>query len=327
MSEKSKTLKISVGVVTRNRPRMLQQLLGSWARMTLPENAEVSFLVVENDSQLTIAEVVEEFKTKLPNAKVTYDLETALGIPSARNRLLRLAIDEGSDFLAMMDDDEVVDQNWLVALFGEQQRRDLDLVGGPVRTDESSQKLSFIQKINFRGLVSRAERVERNALNLFETGQDQFVTIVTNNWLCRLKFLLENEIWFDRSLAFSGGSDTKIYRAIQAHGGKTGWAPNAIVSEEIPVSRLSPRYHFKRGRDQSIAAYWTRENEGRKFLRLRLAVTSVIRVFSGIVRLLLVPFTRGRSFILAMRSFGASVGCILALFGRRSEHYRNVAGD
>ena len=306
---------------------MLGNLLDSLTLMRMPENADVSFLVVENSPDLTISAVVQDFAAKMPKANVTSAFEPSLGIPFARNRLIDLAIAENSDFLAMMDDDEIVDPNWLVELFDEQQRRNLDLVGGPVRTDDPSERLSYIQTISYRGLVSRAERVEQNALDLFNAGQDQKVTIVTNNWLCRLQFLVENDIRFDNSLAFSGGSDTKIYRAIQSHGGKTGWAPNAIVSEEIPASRLSPRYQFKRGRDQAIAAFRTRETEGKKYLRLRATLTSVIRVLSGLGRLLLVPFTGGRTFILAMRSFGASVGSVMALFGRRSEHYKNVAGD
>ena len=90
-------LKVVVASLTRGRPRMLAELIRSWGQMDLPENCDVRFLIVENDSQPASRGVVEAAEPLGNGARIDYVLETEPGIPFARNRAAREAIAQGAE--------------------------------------------------------------------------------------------------------------------------------------------------------------------------------------------------------------------------------------
>ncbi len=317
--------RLAIGVATRNRPEMLGRMLDSLSRLDRPENTDFIFVVVENDKEASVEGVVREFRDKTPWATTDFDLEPRLGIPFARNRILDSAMEQECDFLAMLDDDETADPGWISGLLEEQKRNGLDLLGGPVRIEKPPSSLNFLQRMIYRGLVSRARRVERKARLACRFGRGNKIPVFTNNWCCRLSFLKKNGIRFDEGLAFSGGSDKDLFRRIQECGGATGWAPGAFVSEEIPESRLTPAYQYLRGRDSTISHFRMR-TRGKNFVFPRAILFSAAKVSLGLLRLLLVPLTGGRTYVLAMRAFGCAAGRLQAVSGKESEHYRNVAG-
>ncbi|MGR3662169.1 MAG: glycosyltransferase [Paracoccaceae bacterium] len=318
--------KIAIGCITRARPKMFAQLLDSLAEMDLPDSAEVIFCFAENNDTLTMGSIVADFRAKVPGSKVYLELEERLGIPLARNNVLTQALAKDCDYLAFMDDDEVVDKGWLVALFATLVERELDLVGGPVRTVYTKEKLPLLQRQIFKGLVVRARRVEWNAGLHRKNGTDRRVTIVTNNWLVRLGFLKTNNIRFDDELGLSGGSDVAIYREIQAAGGKTGWAPEAIVIEEMPESRISLKYQYTRGRDQQLATYNIKKEQSGKRRVISSIVFIVMKSLLGGMRIIVSPLFGGTPLVLGLRALGAAAGRLAGLLGKKSVHYTKVAG-
>ncbi len=103
---------VTVAVLTRGRPVMLQALLDSWAGIDPPPDCVVRFLVVENDDEPRARDLVTA-RHPLPAGALDYVLETDPGIPFARNRAAREAIVAGHELLAFVDDDEVVARDWL----------------------------------------------------------------------------------------------------------------------------------------------------------------------------------------------------------------------
>ncbi len=113
---------------------MLCNLFSSLAFIQKPNNVNVSFLIVENNSLPTLDETVETFRAQMPGDHIDYIVEGVLGISSARNRALNHAIEQGFDFLVYVDDDEFVEPNWLVTLLAERDRLELDIIGSPGKT-------------------------------------------------------------------------------------------------------------------------------------------------------------------------------------------------
>lgn len=323
---------VIISAVTRMRPLMFYTLLKSLEKLHVPPGTELQFCFVENGDSLSIDGRVKEF-CQITGFKAVAICEPRLGIPFARNAALNWALDNEADFLAFIDDDEVAKKDWMEKLYAAIEARGLDLVGGPVCPVAPDQnlgngRLSTIEATVFRGCEVRAHRMARRNSHRSRADTDHQVTIVTNNWLCRLDFLRQNNVKFDEGLGYSGGSDAAFFRAAKKAKARTGWVPDAVVMEEVPVSRLTLGYHFMRGRDQAISSYvikFSQNQPSRPFVSSLLFVVS--KLLLGMARLIAALFDRGRSVVLAMRAFGFAWGRILAVFGYSSSHYKNVHGS
>lgn len=172
---------ICIAVATRGRPKMLASLLASLAVMTLPERALIRFLVVENNSHATLQDVIATFKQQMSLNRVDYVLEQEIVISSARNRALDYCLDEEMDFLVFVDDDEVVDKEWLQKLLIVGDRGRFDLVGSPVRPKPYMSDLTVIQQIVWKGVEHNARRIELKLRRKCDAGQSATIKIATGS--------------------------------------------------------------------------------------------------------------------------------------------------
>ena len=268
--------------------------------------------------------MVDDFQTHCNDADVVYEIEPQLGIPFARNRVLNLALEHDCELLAFVDDDEIVDDDWLISLHTELQSRKLQLVGGPVRIQPASENANWLERAIWRGLVHRNARIESASHRRWQHGSDHRISIVTNNWLADLRFLSEKNLKFEESLGLSGGSDTLFFRHFKQKNGRSGWAPNAIVREYWPLSRLTIGYQFRRGRDQSISNFRNKVDGVTPWVVINSMVFVLYKILSAIVLSLLSLVDGGRSSVRALRAMGFVVGRVKALFGIKSRHYATV---
>jgi succinoglycan biosynthesis protein ExoM len=324
-SETSNHVSIGVGLITRGRPQMLAACLDSLAQMDRPAGCRVFFIIVENAETLDIGEFTARLSAK-SGCKVVTQAEPKPGIPAARNRVLALAYAHGADHLTFIDDDETVAQDWLVRLWDHHEGRKLDLTGGPVVLAPISPEATWVERLIYAGWVARNEHVAARAAANLRRGHEDRVTVITNNWICRLETLRRAGIRFDESLRLSGGSDTLLFHQLKAGGAKTGWAVDACVHETAPPSRLTFGYQFRRGRDQAIASYNNRYRH-RPGAVVRSAFFIAGKIFLGLLRLAGAPFNGGRSVVRAVRAFGVAWGRIQAVAGARSNHYGERHGD
>jgi len=97
-------LKISVIIVTKDRPENLRNLLKSLTKQTLEPD---EIIIIDNNSVKNYALVFEEFKEILP---LKTFVETTPGIPAARNRGIK---ESSGDIILFTDDDCEADQQWI----------------------------------------------------------------------------------------------------------------------------------------------------------------------------------------------------------------------
>lgn len=306
---------------------MLEQTLISLGAMRLPENAEVSFLVVENDLSARSEGLILEARSRLGLPGLHYLLESNVGIPMARNRGAMFSVQNGADLLAFIDDDEAADENWLLALVLAYRASGALLLGGPVLSSPPKEALRGIEPFMYR-LVSRrshikARRAEANATR----GKHGKVTITTGNWMASVDLFTLHGLRFDESMRVSGGSDAAFFAELRRRKLAVRWVPEAVVHETVPRQRLLPSYQFRRAYGQSISSF------GRKLDRswmhlLTLPATVPLRSLAILVLLLAMPLTRGTTFLTALRSAGWVAGRVSAALGGRSKLYaeKNV-GD
>lgn len=318
-------LDITVAVLTRQRPRMLSDLLASWREAQLPQHCTIRFLVVENDSAPHSRDLVEREAYSFTNSTLTHVLETEIGIPFGRNSAAREALLNGSKLLVFVDDDETVARDWLVKLITGYRSSQAVLLGAPLRASVCMPEAGRLARIMHRNIASRYARIERRAAAKATLNSTPGVTIVTNNWLAETSLFQEHDIWFDETLRHTGGSDAKFYDDVKVRGLTTGWVADAFVYETVPTERLSFNYQYARGRDQANSHFRRKlaqdPKKGRElFAQIPIKAIIVVALAVGI------PITGGKTLLACARTSGWISGRIGAVRGRRSSLYSEVTG-
>ena len=304
---------------------MLRATLTSLAKLEL-QGIDCRYIIIENNDHCTVDAIVNELADTVGAGRVTYRLEPQLGIAYARNTALETALGMNVDALAFIDDDEIADPRWLAELLRTANQDQLDLVGGPVGLQPAPVDASASEKRVWRGVDARCRAIENKGKHLAMVKQDHRITIVTNNWLVNLDIIQRTGLRFDKTLGMSGGEDTAFFRALRCLGGKSGWAPDALVLETLPRERLTLAYQFRRSRDQALARHRAKyPNPGLNTFITFLGV-AIFKIVGGILRIIQSFFDSGASLVRAARAFGAIAGMASALRGHRSNHYETVSG-
>lgn len=323
---KPSQFKVLVAALTRERPIMLGQLLESWTACEIPGHCEVEFAIIENDDGPHSKAVVDRYADRLPG-KLVYVVETRKGIPIARNAAVTLALENGFDALVFIDDDETADRRWIAELVARQQETGALLVGGPVAAIAGSVRLTPWRRLLFAGIEHRYRvKAEKNA-DGFKRGQGRLPTIITNNWLANSALFSRHNLRFDETLVFSGGSDASFDHAVTALGLQKAWAENAKVFEQISMDRISFRYQFRRGRDQSIASAARKRGSGRVPAYLAIPATLTFRAIGVAAAAVSIPVLGGPALLSFARSSGWLWGRFLAAVGGQSRLYEKTTGD
>ncbi|MFD1794222.1 glycosyltransferase family 2 protein [Ochrobactrum teleogrylli] len=317
---------ILISVVTRNRPAMLAALLKSLESVVVPEQVSLHFLVVENDSRKSLDEQVTAFAARMPDHIVQYRLEPRIGISHSRNCALNHAVDNGHDFLVFIDDDEIPEPNWLIELFAEQQRESLDIVGSPVRPMPVEGELNIWQKFVWSGLDRLASRSERKSRAKWENGLAGGIKVATGSWMGRLDFFRETGLRFDSYFGLTGGEDWHLWAKAKTLNAKTGWAPDAIVYETVPLSRLTLAYHFRRNRDHNTTEFISsyKKNPSRALGKLPSLLAS--RSWKLLVSVLSIPLKGAPAVLASATALGGLVGLLRGCRGKQSMHYAKTTG-
>ncbi|WP_460274987.1 glycosyltransferase [Celeribacter sp. ULVN23_4] len=323
---KSKTLDITVAALTRNRPSMLSDLLDSFGNLNIPTDCNIRLLVVENDTQPSSKCEIERRNGKVAAIPLHYVIESQIGIPFGRNRAAKEALAYGSDLLAFVDDDEVVDPNWLSKLVAGYRSSDAILLGGPLAIQPPANDLTWGQRKLYKGLEQRGRKQERRAANRGNLNGTDGVTIVTNNWLGETRLFSEYGLRFDETMRFTGGTDTKFYKEVKAKNLPTAWVKDAYVYEEVPVERLSISYQFRRARVQSCTNFASRLKTKPNLRMKGLASLPIKAVQTLGLAILLLP-SGGATLLELVRTSGWITGRIQAMRGRVATLYAETTGQ
>lgn len=318
--------RVYIGIASRDRPKMVSELLDSIGRLETKANLELEIILVENGNGEVLRQVVERFASSFPDIRIYHLVEPRLGIVFARNAALEFAADSDFDGMAFVDDDEVVTPRWICELLAEQQLGRYDIVGGPIRAFPDARPLTFWNRIVWKGLASRVQQVEQTCADRKANGLEAKIVLSTNNWLLSLPFVRKENLRFDGRYNFTGGEDTRFLRDAWRLGAKTGWAPKAVVLEQIVRERLSPCYQIKRARDHALVSLYDKSDHRPTSKWFRASVSAVFKLLSGLVLLLLAPFTGGATFFNALRALGEAAGRAQGLLGIKSKHYRLTLG-
>ncbi len=247
---------ISVCVSTFQRPVLLDQLLSALARQNTGGKFSYSVVVADNDAEESARALVQRHAANFPTA-IAYCVESRRSIALVRNKSLAEAT---GDLIAFIDDDEVPDPGWLLALFRTLMHQDCAGVLGPVRPYYPEDTPSWVRKGGF------FERPEH------ETGHPMpWQECRTGNVLFHKSILRRDEPAFLPEFG-TGGSDVDFFRRMMASGCKFVWCNEAPVYEIVPPSRWKRSTLLKRGLLRGANSFRMPDHRGRKVAKSLLAL-------------------------------------------------------
>lgn len=309
---------ISVLICTYRRPKMLAHLLEQLNHQLTHDQFTYSIVVVDNDPEKSANGVAHSFIDQT-HIDVQYYHEPSKGLTYARNTSLEHS---AGNYIAILDDDEVPEYDWLYQLYHALQKYDADAVFGSVRPRFEVDPPHWITKQNY--FYWRDIRTETGAPTTHTA---------TNNVLMRRDLITRYNLRFDHDFAFLGGEDQDFFFRLQNHhpGVKYINCKEAVVNEVLPSYRCDPDYIQKRN---------VLEGRGRVFSNLKLAESKInkaktfvqlfIQFFSrfvatGISLPLLYIYDRALAKVYYHKIY-YHIGILLALFGLAPYEDRNSIG-
>jgi glycosyltransferase involved in cell wall biosynthesis len=264
-------MRFTVAICTWNRAPLLSEALERLTHVRQPPGAwEV--LVVNNDSADDTERVLDAFDGRLPLRRA---FEPKPGLSHARNTAVRHA---GGDYVVWIDDDALVDADWLAA-YGRAAalHPEASVFGGPVRPLFEGTPPPWLSAAwQETGAAYAARDLGGEPFELRVGGELPYGT----NFVIRTRE--QRQFAYDPRLGRKGaggalGEETAVIGAILAAGGTGWWVPDASVehwiSRERQTVRYLRRYYALQGR-----TFYKGEGDSRPLLRGR-----PLRLWGGII--------------------------------------------
>jgi len=236
---------VAVIIPTLRRPESLTRALRSVFAQTGAAERVSAVVVVDNDPVASARSTVDLLRPESPWPLV-YVSEPTPGVARARNAGLATT---DAPLIAFLDDDEAASTGWLAALLAAQTQTGADAVFGPItgRAPDAQEWLKpYLER--FFGRDGPAQ-----------TG------LIADPWGCGNSLLvrataLPGAAPFSASADHTGGEDDVLFAALDARGGRFGWAADARVEEFAPAHRstlgyaLTRAFAYGQGPSQTAAA-------------------------------------------------------------------------
>ncbi|MDA8585463.1 glycosyltransferase [Rhodobacteraceae bacterium] len=247
---------VDVLICTFQRPHVTKTL-ESLTRLKLPDGVSLRVVVADNDDTPSAQKRIFDLSATLPYP-VHYMHAPARNISIARNACLDFS---DSDWIAFLDDDETVDENWLVNLTACAREASVDGVFGPVLADYDTNAPDWIRQRDYHSSFP----VRRG--QIVETGH-------TGNALLRWRGTPWQDERFELARGRSGGEDTEFFNRLYRMGAQYEISTGAIVRETVPKERLSFRW-LRRRKVRMGQSYAVTAKSG--LARVKLALSAFVK--------------------------------------------------
>lgn len=308
-------MKICICIATFKRHEYLKYLLEqiNVQQVTFPIDLTVS--ISDNDPEGGSGPLVDAIRPSL-FYKIIFSVEKQKGIPFNRNNAFN-NVDEDTDFVIFIDDDEYPEKGWINSLLLMQQKTDADVVAGPVYPKYESDPPRWITKGNF---------FIRPHYNRLKSGDKvSHINVATNNVLIRYSKIKSLEGPFDEKLGLIGCDDSDLSNRLNRIGSKMIWAEDAAVWEWISKQRLTYKWFFQRIY-RTFNTKWLLEEKHDFSTAIKILFLGSARIGLGVLLfipcLLLALFNRMHYLMRSIRFIISGSAMITGVFGHRYEEYK-----
>ena len=281
---------VDICVCTFRRPH-IANTLASLQALDVPPEVVLRIIVADNDESDSARALVEGQPGETP---VGYIHAPARNISVARNACLEAS---DADWIAFIDDDELADPDWLVALIAEAQASGADAVFGPARAIYATQAPAWMVAQDYHS-------------NLPETRGGEVLTGHTCNALLRWADTNWYHERFDLARGQTGGEDTEFFFRLHRLGARYAVAWEAVVHEEVTPERLTYDWlrtrKYRSGQSYAVSATSTAA-------RLKLGTLAALKAALSSAMALALMFNTDRRMFWRLRAAlhrGVVAGCL-----------------
>ena len=226
---------VAIIICSRQRPELLSRALESLARLTPAPDCNLRFAVVENDTEPVYGDIIQHFRQKMP---IEHVVEPRPGLCHARNKALETALAMGVDWLGGVDDDQVIDAQWLVHMLAAVRRYpDTDMFVGQWRRIEPENTPTWYPR--------SAKPCQKPTGTIIQSAAG-------GNTLFSARVFAPDgmALRYDERFVSIPGEDTEFGLHYLAKGGKMRHVLEAVTTEEIHPERHSIK-------DRVIRTIWS----------------------------------------------------------------------
>jgi GT2 family glycosyltransferase len=305
------SVRLAVVIPTYKRPAYLVRTLASVARQT--PGVSFAAVVVENDAAGGEGAAVARRMYGAGEAHGLLVVEVHQGNCNAYNSgfAAAFAAFPALTHVAIIDDDEIAEPEWLARLLQAAMTGEADVVGGPVRQ-------SFDDKRGARCFA--AHPVFRSA-----HGSSGSVGLITSTGNCLIAAQVLRAMapdWLDPRFNYLGGGDTDFFTRCRERGFRFSWAADAVVVETVPARRTERSWITARSlRNGLISALIQRKQNPGVAGRLKVLAKSLALLAVSPFRSLALWRETGSAYVGSYHMMIAT-GRLLSEFGYRIEQYR-----
>lgn len=297
-----------IGIPTYKRPVMLEKLILSIYASQINHNLinSINIVVVDNDIERTAESVIRELKNKciLPFT-LHYFSYPKKGLTHVRNEIIKQSLNFKPDYIAFVDDDEYVTENWLNELMKTMFHTKADIVLGPNLPVFEKEVPEYIARWFY--------------VHNFETNT-QMELVESNNLLIKSKFIIDHNLRFDSRFDQTGGEDTFFGVQALQKGARIFWSHDAIVYETIPKKRATLKWLMRRiYRSASTFTYILKLKKSYIML-LRKLLISIFYLGFGICSLVFLPFSSKHKY-LGLIKISEALGGFAGMINIRYKEY------
>ena len=264
--------KIAICVCTYKRDEKLLDLIESINTLKV-NSLLIDIIVVNNYPNVETKNKILEFESRF---NIIYEECKEKGISNARNLCVEIVKNKQYNYFAFLDDDEIVSDNWLEEMYKCAEKYNKHIICGPVITKYNSNTPSYIIK---------SEVFERKR---FKTGF-KLSSMGAGNVFCDTK-ILSSDIKFDSIFNQTGGEDIDFFRRIIKEGYEAIWCDEAIIFEELDISRAKLSYIKKRsyisGSNIRVLKKENKDfNEKKQYIKciVKILINTVKLIFTNII--------------------------------------------
>ncbi|MBE3142387.1 MAG: glycosyltransferase family 2 protein [Planctomycetes bacterium] len=235
---------LCVCICTFRRPRLLGELLRALEGQETEGLFEYSISIADNDRSGSARQTVESH-ARLSKLDIRYDIEPEQNIAMARNKTIT---NSKGDFVAIIDDDELPDQRWLLNMYKALGFFKTAGILGPIRTRYGVPPPRWVIR---GGFFERPSYYSGYFLSWQLTR--------TGNCLLRRSLFKGNNSWFLEKFG-SGGEDRDFFKRMIASGYVFVWCDEAPVFELAPPERWVKITMLKRALLRGKMTYLSKKN-------------------------------------------------------------------
>jgi glycosyltransferase involved in cell wall biosynthesis len=215
---------VVICIPTFKRPKMLRRLLDAIAR--LKSQAAISVLVADNDAEDHAGYDLCRALTGYP-WPLTAVIAEKRGIAQVRNTLIEHALEGDARFVAMIDDDEWPQEDWIEQFLTTAHATGADVLQGSIL-------FGYGQAADGHGDIRRA------------TGPIAMLQGAGNILIRRAVLEEMGAPWFDPAFALSGGEDRDFFVRLERAGKRFAWSDEARAHGDVPETRANLGWLLRR---------------------------------------------------------------------------------